>query len=340
VEVDECYDELGLAPGSSDAEVKAAWRRLSARWHPDRNDSPQALRKIQRINRALDGIRMARQVGAETDRDGDAAGPAVAEHTVSLTLEEVATGCTRDLRGEIVGVCAGCAGSGLKTQPAVCRACNGAGLVRQHLWFAWMAPPVKCGACQGLGATRQPCAACDGSGKAPAQRYRGRATIPPGARPGQVLDVAARYQGGQRKDQLLLRVRLEVQPHPLFSVEADGTVKCEVPVDGFAWMADRWVDVPTPLGLRQMKLRRGALGYRIKGAGLPWQGDGSASDCLITVVPLFPQEFSPAQEAAIDQLMASNSGQAGSSAGARMTEWHRVLARWERGVASRTGRRD
>ena len=48
--LDDSYHELGLAPGSSDAEVKAAWRRLSARWHPDRNDSPQALRKMQRIN--------------------------------------------------------------------------------------------------------------------------------------------------------------------------------------------------------------------------------------------------------------------------------------------------
>ena len=58
--VDDPYHELGLAPGCSDAEVKAAWRRLSARWHPDRNDSPQALRKIQRINRALEDIRKAR----------------------------------------------------------------------------------------------------------------------------------------------------------------------------------------------------------------------------------------------------------------------------------------
>lgn len=58
--LDDSYHELGLAPGSSDAEVKAAWRRLSARWHPDRNDSPQALRKMQRINWALKAIRQAR----------------------------------------------------------------------------------------------------------------------------------------------------------------------------------------------------------------------------------------------------------------------------------------
>jgi len=340
VEVDECYDELGLEPGSSDDEVKAAWRRLSARWHPDRNGSPQALRKIQRINRALDGIRRSRRAGTEPESDGAPGDSPVAEHTVSLTLEEVAAGCSRDLRGEIVADCADCAGSGLKTKAAVCGACAGAGLVRQHLWFAWVAPPVQCGSCQGRGTTRQACDACAGSGKSPVQRYRGRATIPPGARPGDVLEVAARFQGGQRRQPVLLRVRLEVQPHPLFSVEADGTLKCEVPVDGFAWMADRWIEVPTPGGLRQMKLRRGALGYRIKGAGLPWQGDGTPADCIITVVPLFPPAFSPAQEAAIDRLVATNSGQAGSAAGDRMAEWHRLVARWERGVATPAGRRD
>src|SRR6476469_2913759 len=100
--VDAPYHELGLPPGSSDAEVKAAWRRLSARWHPDRNDSPQALRKIQRINRALEEIRKARgEPQAEPDENPAAAEPTI-EHNVSLTLEEVVTGCVREVRGEVV----------------------------------------------------------------------------------------------------------------------------------------------------------------------------------------------------------------------------------------------
>src|SRR5688572_29090777 len=101
--VDDPYHELGLPPDSSDAEVKAAWRRLSARWHPDRNDSPQALRKIQRINRALEEIRRARgEPEAEADKDPAPSPQPTVEHTVRLTLEEVVTGCVREIRGEVV----------------------------------------------------------------------------------------------------------------------------------------------------------------------------------------------------------------------------------------------
>ena len=111
--VDDPYHELGLPPDSSDAEVKAAWRRLSARWHPDRNDSPQALRKIQRINRALEEIRKARgEPEAEADEPARGPEPTI-EHTVRLTLEEVVTGCVREVRGEVVEDCTDCEGSGL-----------------------------------------------------------------------------------------------------------------------------------------------------------------------------------------------------------------------------------
>ena len=105
-------------------------------------------------------------------------------------------------------------------------------------------------------------------------------------------------------------------------------VECELPVDGFAWMANRWVEVPTPRGLQQMRLRRGHLNYRIRNAGLPWTGEAAAADCIVTVVPLFPDELSPEQETAIDRLVASNSGTAGTPAGDRMAAWNRVVGGW------------
>jgi molecular chaperone DnaJ len=340
MEVDECYLELGLQPGSSDAEVKAAWRRLAARWHPDRNDSPHAVRKIQRINRALDGIRRARSLGDTPTDDGDAASPeAFVEHTVNLTLEEVVTGCIRELRGEVAQDCASCEGSGLQAQATECSQCDGDGRVRQHVWFAWVSPMVECGACQGHGVTRPGCAACAGSGKAPTQKYRCRAAVPPGARAGDLLEVAARVEGRHRRE-LMLRLRLQLRPHELFTVEADGTLRCELPVDGFAWMANRWVEVPTPRGLQQMRLRRGSLSYRIKGAGLPWQDTGAPGDCIITVVPMFPQEFSPSQQAAVDLLVGSNSGKAGTEAGDRIAAWKRLVRTWEGRLAAQGGRRE
>ena len=112
MDLDDPYHELGLAPGSSDAEVKVAWRRLSARWHPDRNNSPHALRKIQRINRALEMIRNARAAPeAETEDPPPSAEQSTVEHTISLTLEEVVTGCVREVRGEVIEDCAKCTGS-------------------------------------------------------------------------------------------------------------------------------------------------------------------------------------------------------------------------------------
>ncbi len=325
MEVNECYAELGLKPGSSDAQVKAAWRRLAAQWHPDRNDNPQALRKIQRINRALDGIRMSRSQAFEGEEKPapDAADHTV-EHTVTVSIEEVVTGCARELRGELRPECPDCHGAGLEEEPTACSECGGAGRLRQHLWFAWVSSWVECGACNGHGSSRRGCVPCAGSGKAPVQRYRFRAEIPTAVRPGDLIAGNARVQGGKKT--VAVRVRVEIQPHPLFAVEADGTLKFEMPVDGFAWTANRWTDVPTPRGLQQMKLKRGSLSYRIKSAGLPWQADGAASDCILTVVPIFPEELSHLQEAAIDALVDSNSGDKATVAGQRIAAWQHLVA--------------
>ena len=328
--LDDSYHELGLAPGSSDAEVKAAWRRLSARWHPDRNDSPQALRKMQRINWALKAIRQARaEPAAEAEDPAPGAEEFTVEHSVSLTLEDVVSGCVREVRGEVAEDCVECEGSGLQSQATECSECNGAGHIRQHLWFTWVSSSVECAACQGQGKTHQACTACGASGRAPATKYRCRVQVAPGAHAGDLLNVTANVQGRQRQHRLALRVRVELQPHEFFTAEADGTLRCELPVDGFAWMANRWIEVPTPRGLQQMKLRRGSLSYRIKNAGLPWTNTGEAADCIVTVAPMFPQEFSPEQEAAIDRLVSSNSGAAGTSAGDQMAAWTRLVDSWQ-----------
>lgn len=329
MELDDPYRELGLAPGCSDAEVKAAWRRLSARWHPDRNHSPQALRKIQRINRALEMIRDARdEPEAEAEAPAASAQEPAIGHVIQLTLEEVVSGCVREVRGEVAQDCAECHGSGLEPQATGCRECGGTGSIRPHLWFAWLSPTVECTACQGRGKVRHGCAACGASGKAAPSRYRCRVQVASGARAGDVLDATARVQGSRQRT-LALRVRVMLQPHEFFTAEADGTVKCELPVDGFAWMANRWIEVPTPRGLQQMRLRRGHLNYRIRNAGLPWTGEAEAADCIVTVVPLFPDELAPEQEAAIDRLVASNSGAAGTPAGDRMAAWNRLVGDWQ-----------
>ena len=324
--IDESYRELGLAPGSSDAQVKEAWRRLAARWHPDRNASPHALRKIQRINRALAEIRRAK---AGSTHEEPHAADEVIEHTVRIRLEEACTGCVRELQGEVGEECAECAGTGLHAQPSACSDCDGSGRIRPHLWFSWLSTTTECGACHGQGSKRLRCAACEGSGRARPRKYRCRVEVPAGTRTGTVLSVRARVQGRRRHHELDLRVRVELEPHPLFTWQPDGSVQCELPVDGFAWMAERWIEVPTPRGLQQMRLRRGYLTYRIKGQGLPVGEAREPADCMVTVVPLFPEELGAQQQACIDKLVAANTGARGTPAGQRMARWEAEVRTWQ-----------
>ena len=90
----------------------------------------------------------------------------------------------------------------------------------------------------------------------------------------------------------------------------------EAALHGFAWVAGRWIDVPTPYGLQQMRLQRGARTYRIGGEGFPAAPSGHPADCLVSVVPLFPPEWTTRQQALLDKLVASNTGDRASDAGA------------------------
>ncbi|MEJ8840184.1 DnaJ C-terminal domain-containing protein [Ramlibacter sp. AN1133] len=338
--VEDSYRELGLTPDSTDAEVKAAWRRLAARWHPDRNTSPHALRKIQRINRALEEIRRFRASGfgpvTESGFPFDAGAATQARaapertllHTVHLTLEEAIAGCIKDLEGEVVEDCIACAATGWQKHAAECRECAGTGQVRQGMWFSWVATVAKCKACEGSGAVRHACALCEGTGKAPARKYRCRARIPGGVREGDLLHVSANLHGHHASEKVALEVRVELAPHEFFTVDEDGTVRCELPVDGFAWVANRWIEVPTPSGLQQMRLKRGYHTYRIKGQGFPGE-DGERADCIVTVAPLFPEEFSKGQEAQIDKLIAANTKASGTSAHRRASAWQQAVKDWQ-----------
>jgi molecular chaperone DnaJ len=78
-------------------------------------------------------------------------------------------------------------------------------------------------------------------------------------------------------------------------------------VDGFAWIASAWIDVPTLTGLQQMRLQRGRHVYRLRGQGLPRERRGIArGDYLVSVVPTFPDVLSIQQEVLLDQLASSS----------------------------------
>ena len=330
---DKAYAELGLTPGASEPQVKAAWRRLVSQWHPDRNGHASAIDKMQRINRAFEQIRRAGfadsgpRSGAEREPSREAARPPeeparTIARRVRLNLEEAAAGCTRVLRGKLDATCASCAGSGVRVLARACARCEGSGTVRKPGWYGWLGMPVDCEVCAGSGNASQPCPACDGSGTWGAASYKLAVRIPHGVRDGDLLQVPV-HRAGPGQPALGLDLRVELLPHALYTLDADGTLRCRVPVDGFAWAAEREVAVPTLAGLQRLPLKREQTEYRLPGLGYPRERRGPPADALITILPIFPERLSTDQQILLDQLVATANDP-------RLAAWADSLRIWQR----------
>jgi len=65
------YDTLGVSRDASDEEIKKAYRKLAMRYHPDRNDDPEAEENFKRVTEAYEVLRDPEQ-RARYDRFGEA----------------------------------------------------------------------------------------------------------------------------------------------------------------------------------------------------------------------------------------------------------------------------
>lgn len=332
--IDDAYIELGLSPGASDAEVKSAWRKKVSQWHPDRNASAEAAALMQRINAAYERIRLA-AVSTVADA-GPAPAPGararraapegrVVQRRVRLSVEDAVLGSTRVLRGRLVDDCAACGSSGQRAAPQRCGTCNGSGQRRTDWWVAWPPQPLACADCEGTGTRRLICPACEGAGRH-TRRYRCTVRLPAGLRHGDLLaaDGGGSHRGGFDGT---LELRIELAPHPLFTVGDDGTLRAEFPVDGFAWLAQQWIEVPAPSGLQQMRLRRGRLVYRLPGQGLPLERGGTQRGAyVVTITPTFPDLPDAEQQALLERLAAISCTQPPAA----LRAWRHRLVAWER----------
>ena len=362
---DNAYAELGLAPGATESEVKAAWRRLVSQWHPDRNAQAGAVGRMQRINLAFEALRRAGFPGApaaypsrappsapdrpaarpepQPEPQPDAQTPAGApagrsvQRKVKLTLEEAALGCTKVLRGKAGRVCAGCTGTGWLQPGGACHACAGAGTQRQGGWYGLFGSSLAaCAACAGTGLQRQPCVPCDGSGQHVTPGYRVTVRLPPGVRHGDQLQVdGRRMRPDQSPGDLLIRVA--VLPHALFTLDDGGRLHCALPVNGFAWAASRPVMVPTLTGLQSLALQRDVLAYTLPGQGFPVARRGARGNQIVTVQPVFPDRLSTDQQILLDQLVAATSGAGGPAAGHPLRAWQQAVQAWQQGLGGHGG---
>ena len=137
-------------------------------------------------------------------------------YSLTITFEEAAFGCKKEISYRREEKCATCGGSGAKpgTSKKTCTRCNGTGQIRvqQNTMLGTMQSVHPCDVCGGTGKIiEQPCETCRGKGRV-SNAMKVVVTIPAGIDDGQSIRLGGKgeagYNGGPDGD-LLVTIRVK-----------------------------------------------------------------------------------------------------------------------------------
>jgi molecular chaperone DnaJ len=245
--------------------------------------------------------------GGSTGGSARRGGPRKGENVrtgVTLTFEEAAFGCEKEVSVSRIEDCAKCGGTGSAdgSAPETCSVCGGRGVtttVRQTP-FGAMQQQTTCQKCGGTGKTvKNPCPTCRGKGKV-RKNKKISVKIPAGVDNGQAVRVAGEGSvgsGGGPKGDLLVEV--QVMSHPLFEREGSDVI-CEMPITFAQAALGGDLEVPTLDGKVRYNIPEGTqtgTTFRLKSKGIPVVGSSTRrGDQYVTVVVETPKNLTKEQK--------------------------------------------
>ncbi len=231
---------------------------------------------------------------------------------ITLTFEEAAFGCEKDLNITRDDACETCHGTGCApgTTAEVCSKCHGAGAVRVQRGGAGFAfsTTAPCDACHGTGKViHSPCHTCNGVGSVRRQK-RIHVTIPAGIDDGQAVSLRgqgnAGRSGGPAGDLIVL---VSVRPHPKFRREgANVYMVQEVSFPQAALGAE--LEIDTLDGKVKWTLPAGTqtgTTFRLRDRGIPLLRGRGRGDQFVTVQLQTPQRLTAEQREALEAYAAA-----------------------------------
>jgi len=226
-----------------------------------------------------------------------------------LSLAEVASGVTKDIKIKLLDPCDRCHGVGAEpgTKPARCQTCGGQGEVRrsQRSFFGQFVSVAPCPTCGGEGVMiTSPCKSCRGEG-----RQRGEHSIPiavpAGVSTGQYMHLRgvgnAGARGGPRGDLVVL---FEVDDDERF--ERDGEdLYTEVLLTFPQAVRGADVEVAGIAGPIMLHIPQGTQSgqvFQLHGRGLPRVNASGTGDLHVRVQVWTPTDLTADEKRVIDEL--------------------------------------
>jgi len=226
--------------------------------------------------------------------------------SLTVTFEEAAFGCEKEINLTRTEPCAECQGSGCEpgTTKETCPDCRGSGVVRIQRGgggFAFSSP-APCARCRGTGQIiHSPCKHCGGNGVVKKQKHIA-VTIPAGIDDGQAISLRgqgnAGFNGGPAGD---LIVGVRIRPHSNF--RRDGTtVLYEHPITFVQAALGAELEIPTIDGKVKYTLPAGTqtgTTFRLRGKGIPELRSQRRGDQFVTVKVQVPSSLNTQQADAL-----------------------------------------
>jgi molecular chaperone DnaJ len=345
------YEVLGVPRNASAEEIKKAFRKLAFQYHPDRNRDGDAAEKFKEVNEAYEVLSDADKRaaydrfghrGAEglfgrgfegfgfgdygdifedffnffsgtstTTRQAPRRGNDL-RYRVSISFEEAALGCEKEISISRTEVCGTCHGTRAKpgSQPKRCPACNGSGQVRreQRSLFGRFINTAVCGQCHGEGTLiTEPCQDCKGSGFQKQERNIS-VKVPAGIDDGNGIRLTGEGDAGSRGGSPgNLYVVVSVAPHQFFTRDGDD-VLYELPVNFAQAALGMEVEVPTLYGESRLKVPAGSQNgkvFKLKDKGIPHLRGGGRGDELVVLRVVTPESLTKEQRRLFEELEKS-----------------------------------
>ena len=238
---------------------------------------------------------------------------------ISISFEEAAFGCKKEVNFARIEECPDCHGSGAESQSDIekCPECNGLGRVsvRQQTMLGYMQTQRTCQRCAGRGKIiKSPCKNCNGKGRIRINKKL-EVNIPSGIDDRQNIILrgqgSAGLNGGPSGD-LIIEVR--VREDKIF--ERDGyNIYCEVPVTFAEATLGAEIDVPV-LGGGTEKYRipegtQSGTTFTLKNKGIPNINTKRKGDLIIRVAIETPKNLNSKQKellTAFAESLGENNG--------------------------------